>query len=143
MATRTHLGAPGGSPTPAILECMQQLRLALLWLVACHASEARSSRPAVTPQPVAPVVPEVLPLAAPHGGRIELIAITDRGDAVLTAGSFAEIRLWPTLDGTREPVVVRGPRAMQLALGRDRDGLLAAILDQAAGVTLVRFDARG
>jgi hypothetical protein len=107
-------------------------RLAVVWMVAaCHGRSAR------------PVSETGVPLSAPTGGVIALVAVTDRGDAALTADSFSELRLWPTLDGTREPVVVRGPRAKQLALGRDRGGLLAAIVDEASDVELLRFDASG
>jgi hypothetical protein len=123
--------------------------LVFVWLVACNGRSVlvSSGQPAPASSPAtARPVPEThapAPLTAPHGGRIELVAVTDRGDAALTADSFAEIRLWPTLDGTHEPVVVRGPRAMQLALGRDRAELFVAILDEAGGVELLRFDANG
>src|SRR5205814_1864529 len=66
-------------------------------------------------------------IVAPHSGAIRLIAATDAGDAALTADDLDELRLWSTLDGRHEPVVVRGPVARQLALGRDGDGFLAAI----------------
>ncbi|HEX4418871.1 MAG TPA: hypothetical protein VH165_13260, partial [Kofleriaceae bacterium] len=87
--------------------------------------------------------PIIAPVGAPHGGRIVRIALTDRGDAALTLDSFFELRLWPTLDGSREPVIVHGPRAMQLALGRDGDRLYAALLDEAGNVALLVFDPRG
>lgn len=115
-------------------------RLALVWLVACHGGDASVHPPAAVSSAAARVP---MPSSAPHGGRIEIIAITEHGDAALTADSFSEIRLWPTLDGTHEPVVVHGPSPTQLALGRDREGLFAAILDEAGGVELLRFDASG
>ena len=123
-------------------------RLAFVWLVACSGRDlpARMQAPA-SPSPVAaravtaPAAPA--PLTAPHGGPIDLLAVTDAGDAVLTADAFADLRLWPVLDGLHEPVVVRGPKPVQLALGRDRDGLFSAILDEAGGVELQRFDALG
>jgi hypothetical protein len=125
--------------------------LGCAWLVACSGRGAPARLPAtlssaaMAPPVAAPVVPPHGPAAvvAPHGGRIDRVAITDRGDAALTADSFGEIRLWPVLDGTREPVVVHGPSPAQLALGRDAGGLFAAILDEAGGVELVRFDAGG
>src|SRR5258708_5331563 len=111
-------------------------RLALVCLVVCGGCDASARQPAAV-SPAAARAP--MPLAAPHGGQIEVIAITERGDAALTVDSFSEIRLWPTLDGTHEPVVVHGPDPRQLALGRDRDGLVAAILDGAGGVEILRF----
>jgi hypothetical protein len=123
------------------------VRLGCIWLVACSGQGAPARQPTtVSPAMVAPPVaaPRApAPLVAPHGGQIDLVAITDRGDAALTADSFAEIRLWPALDGTHEPVVVRGPKPAQLALGRDRDGVFSAILDEAGGVEIQRFDAGG
>jgi hypothetical protein len=121
-------------------------RLALLGLVTLHGCDAPATGPAGDTLPsLAAASGGAAPAAitAPHGGPIEAIAITDRGDAVLTADAFGELRLWPTVDGSREPVVVRGPRPNQLALGRDGEGLFAAILDQADNVTLLRFDRAG
>ena len=115
-------------------------RLALVGLAACNGGAA-PAHPRATVSPAAAHAPT--PTSAPHGGQIEVIATTEHGDAALTVDSFSEIRLWPTLDGTHEPVVVRGPAPRQLALGRDRDGLFAAILDEAGGVELLRFDASG
>jgi hypothetical protein len=80
---------------------------------------------------------------APQGGTIRLVAVADTGDAALTVDNFDQIRLWPTLDGKREPVVVRAGRARQLALGRDADGFLATVLDVAGGLELVRLDRSG
>jgi hypothetical protein len=107
-------------------------RLAAVWVVWPAACSGRDPVPLHPPAVVASPIAEVAITAAvpaPHGGRIDLVAITDRGDAALTSDSFSELRLWPTLDGSKEPIVVHGPRAMQLALGRDGDRLCAAILD--------------
>ncbi len=55
------------------------------------------------------------------------------------------LRLWPRLDGTLEPVVVHASEPKKLALGRDGASgqLVAAILDNAGGVDLIRFDDGG
>jgi hypothetical protein len=79
------------------------------------------------------------PLAAPHQSSVRLIAVTEAGDAALTVDGAFSVRLWPTLDGTREPVIVRAAAADQIALGRDPDGLYAAALDRVGGLELLRF----
>ncbi len=115
----------------------------VVWLAACSGRDRAPSHPAGAVSSPTAEVAIAAAVPAPHGGRIDLVAITDRGDAALTSDSFSELRLWPTLDGTHEPVVVHGPRATQLALGRDGDQLCGAILDEAGGVELLRFDASG
>jgi hypothetical protein len=78
-------------------------------------------------QPPAPVdhAAEVEPrppaLVAPHSGGIQLVALIDTGDAALTVDDFDQLRLWPSLDGNREPIVVRAAAPKQIALGRDGD----------------------
>lgn len=117
---------------------------AVVSLAACHGRNlvTRSTAGAPAASGAAKATPREPPVA-PHGGSIELGAITDRGDAALTADAFGQIRLWLTLDGTREPIVVRGPSPVHLALGRDDGGLFAAVVNVAGGAELLRFDARG
>src|SRR5262245_60147358 len=96
----------------------------LLVIAACGSREPIARKPPAPPAPT-PVTPAVhyqdvhgAAITAPHGSRIVNVAVADTGDAALTADVLGELRLWPTLDGTREPVVVRGPRARQLAIAR-------------------------
>lgn len=106
-----------------------------------RAGSGSGSSTVATPADAGPPPEEAI--AAPHGGSIVAVALTDAGDAALTADSFGLLRLWPSLAGDREPLVVRGGPARQLALGRDRGALVAALLDPAGGVELLRFDAAG
>lgn len=78
-----------------------------------------------------------------HGAAISLIAMTDAGDAAVTADTTGAIRLWPALDGSREPIVVSGSPPSALDVAREGDGFLIANHDAARGVELVRLDARG
>ena len=79
---------------------------------------------------------------APHAGSIREVSVTDEGDAALTIDDAGTVRLWPTLDGTREPIPVIVPATAQGALVRDGDGWLAGLLDDAGSAHLLRF-ARG
>jgi hypothetical protein len=83
------------------------------------------------------------PRTAPHSGAIERIAVTDDGTVAYSIDTFGQGRLWLALDGTREPIVVRGGRARRVAIGRIDDGFVAALLDQAGGLELLRFDRDG
>lgn len=122
----------------------------LLVLVACGggtdppnpARGSGSARDAVTAKPAA--VPAPIPLATGmHGSSIELVAVTSAGDVAVSADTAGAIRLWPALDGTREPVVVTGQLPRALAVVRDGDGFVIANHDVARGLELVRLDARG
>lgn len=75
---------------------------------------------------------------APHGSIIEQVAVTDQGDAALTADSDGAVRLWPSFDGKHEPVVIAATPVSQLAIARLGDGFLIALLDRAGGIVLRR-----
>lgn len=119
----------------------------LLVVVACSAG---SSRDAVTsheprvPQVAAPVHAVSIAKGVPHGGQIQTVAVTERGDAALTADSINGLRLWPALDGSRPPIPLAVPsHPEQLAIGHAGRDLLAVILDTAGGVTLIRVGLDG
>jgi hypothetical protein len=81
---------------------------------------------------------------APHGGVISLVVLDPFARAALTRDLVGGVRLWPALDGSREPLVVpvRDPRAMALA-SDDAGGWTLALLDAAGGARLVGVDASG
>lgn len=103
------------------------------------APEVRAAKLAAT---VAPVEQPVRTLA-PHSGGISLAAVADRGTAAITGDDLGQLRLWPTLDGTREPVVVRGTVGSQIALAPDGAGWLVALLDAVGGIELIRLSLDG
>jgi hypothetical protein len=111
-------------------------------LLACACGDGRRDEPigGGSGSSAIVVTPAVI---APHETAIDLIAVTSAGDAALTADTRDGIRLWPTLDGTREPVVVRLAAPRELALGRDAHGFIAASLDDAGGIALARLDREG
>jgi hypothetical protein len=78
-----------------------------------------------------------------HSQPIALVATTEQGDAAFTVDSLEQARLWPALDGSREPVIVHVPPTADVVLVRTRDGLLGAVLDSVGGLELIRFDAAG
>ncbi len=113
------------------------LRLVILLLVGCAAEDVRVAGPTrVTPPPQHVVV-------APHSGDVVMVAVTDDAGAALTVDDVDQLRLWPALDGTREPVVIEHGPVRQLALGRDGTTLIAVLVDLAGGADLIAFDDGG
>ncbi|NVB78917.1 MAG: hypothetical protein HOV81_11015 [Kofleriaceae bacterium] len=82
-------------------------------------------------------------LTAKHGGSIEAIAVSDDGTAVLTQDAFGGTRLWPTLDGHHEPIVVAMPEAVDLAIAHDMLGFTLAARDTVGGLEIVRIAYEG
>ena len=82
-------------------------------------------------------------IEAPHGGPIALLAETPDGTAAITSDELGGMRLWPTLDGTREPCVVDLPSPRDIAISRHHDGFLLALIDAAQNLTLVVIDDQG
>jgi hypothetical protein len=74
-----------------------------------------------------------------HGSAIDIVAATADGRAAVTQDSEGNTRLWPTLDGSAEPIVVRIAAAAELALVRDGDNFLVASLDAAGSLQVVRI----
>lgn len=128
--------------------------LTALIAAGCTSHDERVQIAAPSTLVVQPRPSDVPPIARgiPHAADISLVAVTDQGDAALTADLAGGLRLWPTLDGTRTPVPLRfaGDPA-QLAIGHAgglpgsslEHDLTAIILDRAGGVTLVRVGLDG
>ncbi|HEY5950335.1 MAG TPA: hypothetical protein VIV40_32800 [Kofleriaceae bacterium] len=114
-------------------------RLVLLISVACSTRSVPDAGVAL-PSPAIAVEP---PLTAGHGAAIELVAITDDGSAAVTQDAIGGTRLWPTLDGTREPIVLRVPMATQLSIGRAGDSFVIASLDEGGGAEVVHVASSG
>jgi hypothetical protein len=122
-----------------------------LVLTACgaNAEPAATSAPLAAPAPAAVVKPVVTPkpppplVSAAHGADIIALRATPDGGAVVSADRLGGIRLWTTLDGTREPIVIQGAVPRALTLARDGDGFVIGTIDAAGGVQLVRTSAAG
>ncbi len=82
-------------------------------------------------------------VTAPHGAQIAVVAVGDAGDVAVSADEQGELRFWPALDGKREPVVVHGRMPVDLAMAREHDGHVVAVLDAANGIELIHLTAEG
>lgn len=95
------------------------------------------------PSPTPPRPPPQPPFTAAHGSEIVALGVTADGNAVASADRLGGLRLWPSLDGMREPVVIQGTAARALTLARDGDGFALGSLDGAGGVHIMRMSAAG
>ena len=120
---------------------MWRRSVVVLALAACGDERTAPVPPAPTPVDAA-VVPGAA-IKAPHGRPIVAVAVTDDGATAITVDADAGVRLWPRVDGTREPVVVPARPAVELALATHGDGLVAALLDDAGGLEVVRLGTDG
>jgi hypothetical protein len=134
---------PGAEQTPWRARSIDVSRAWAIVLAACSGAPTRvPAKP--TPQAVRAAVPAVQPtIRSAHGGEIRQLAATEDGTAALTADDHGKVRLWPTLDGTAEPVVVPTVSPQALALARDRDGFVLAALDAVGTVELVQLSPTG
>ncbi len=122
------------------------LEMRRLWpvLLACAAAvgcQRTSERFAVTSldrRHTGPLVP-----GTPHGSGVEVIAITEAGDAALTADELGTVRLWPALDGTRQAIPIATMAPARLALGTRGDELVATLVDRARAARVIRLGRDG
>ncbi|MGE5187361.1 MAG: hypothetical protein ACM31C_35185 [Acidobacteriota bacterium] len=139
--------------------------LVLALAAACGTTSSGAPRPAPPPsqQTAAPpaagsaAMPSVMPappivhtegaaraaIEAPHAGAIVTLAVTPDGKSAISCDELGGLRLWPALDGTREPVVVELPRPKQLAIGATADGYTVDVLDEVGGVIVASIDRDG
>jgi hypothetical protein len=80
---------------------------------------------------------------AMHSTAIESLAVTDDGTVAVSTDLRHSVRLWPTLDGTREPVVIGMRPPLGVAVARLGDELVIAGLDEAGQLELVRTTRAG
>jgi hypothetical protein len=116
------------------------MRRLVLVLAACSSGSSRSEQ---RPAPVVAPKPSLAPFTGAHGGEITLLAVTADGRAAVTADVTGGMRLWPTLDGTREPIVISAQIATALAIAHDGGGFVIAVTDAADHVVLIGVDNKG
>lgn len=83
------------------------------------------------------------PIETPHGGNIAVVALTGDGTAALASDDQGGVRLWPALDGTREPCVVDLPMIHDLGIAHHHDGFFVAMIDAAKGLAFAVLDDHG
>lgn len=88
----------------------------------------------------APITGSVV--TANHGAPITTIAVSEDGSVAATADGHS-VRVWPSLDGKHEPVVVAMRTPLALAVARDGDAIVTAGLDAIGQLELVRTSAEG
>lgn len=101
-------------------------------------------------EPVANACPTVQAAVAqapragvPHAANIREVATTDAGDAAISLDDAGGIRVWPTLDGTREPIALDVQAPIQIALAPTGVDLLAGVVDQSGSAQLLRVTRTG
>jgi len=121
------------------------MRLWFCFVLAACGVDSVTAPVAAPPAAASTAVPPPPPpqQSAAHGAEITALAITEDGLAAASADRLGGIRLWPVLDGTREPVVIQGTAPRALGILRDGDGFAIGALDAAGGVHLVRTTALG
>jgi hypothetical protein len=87
--------------------------------------------PEIAPSPVGAIV------AAPSGAT-RAVAVTHDGTTAVSADVDGHVRLWPSLDGSLEPVVVAMRRPVSLAIVRNGDNLAIAGIDGAGQLEIVQ-----
>jgi len=117
------------------------LLAAALACAACNTTDEAPTSEA-EPAPVAPA-PERIPVGVPHGGFINHVAVTEPGDAAVSLDNIGGLRLWPTLDGSREPVPFSVNGAAAVAISHAGKELLVGVRDEAGAVQLLRFSRTG
>jgi hypothetical protein len=97
-----------------------------------------------------PVAPEVAKPAQPAqlwnarpGLPIGAVFATEDGGAVVSIDEANHARLWPSIDGKREPFVLPTAMTREAVIARDGDGFAIAALDVSGGLELVAVDAAG
>jgi hypothetical protein len=73
---------------------------------------------------------------APPASAIDQLSITADGTAALSTDAADGGRLWPSLDGTAEPVVLDLPVARAAAIQRVGSGFAVAVIDEAGGLVV-------
>jgi hypothetical protein len=73
-----------------------------------------------------------------------MLAVTDDGSAAVSADRHGGVRLWPSLDGGHEPVVVPAEEVVeQLAIARDGDEIVIAVAGSLGQMVVIRTTAAG
>lgn len=78
-----------------------------------------------------------------HASRIALVAAAEDGTAVVSQDVDGGTRVWPSFDGTREPMIVPVDAARDLAIARTAGGYVILATDEAGGGEIVSTATNG
>lgn len=112
------------------------MRIGLVVLVACSSGGDPHPKPTPPPEPVQAPTTGV-------SGAIHLLALTEDGGAAVSVDDQHGARLWPALDGTREPVVIALDQPAEVAIARDGNGFAIGELDEAGTARIIAVGADG
>ncbi|MEO8548867.1 MAG: hypothetical protein ABI678_02815, partial [Kofleriaceae bacterium] len=131
------------------------------WLVLVLAACGSSTPPGIVAPPPATAPPDAVAavaVAAPVkmiagtprdaieealGGAVAVLAVAGDGTAAISADDQGGMRLWPRLDGTREPCVVDLAIPHDLAITHHHDGFFVAMIDAAKALAFAVLDDHG
>ena len=118
-----------------------------LAMLACH-DGSNTAEPVVSDEPElaiiedapAPTLPGVALVSGHHRGDVVDIILAPDASAALTLDRDGGVRLWPALDGSRDPLILPIDDPNQLSFARSETGFVIASLDTigAAEVYAVR-----
>ena len=81
---------------------------------------------------------------AGHTANIDLVALSSDGKAAISRDQIGGVRVWPTLDGTIEPVVIPAQGAATISVEpREAGGWTVAVVEPVGGAKLFSVSARG
>ncbi len=117
---------------------------------AAHADTANAVAVAENPPPTfgAPVAaigkPDVFQprrlSSGRHGTRIVTVEVSADGAGAVSRDVETHARLWPALDGSREPLALPLISPSEIALHHDADGFAVASLDTGGGIAILDID---
>ncbi len=88
-------------------------------------------------------VPDRIPPASIHAGMIRRVAMTEQADVALSVDTVGDVRLWPSLDGKREPVQLSLAAPRAVAIAHAGTELVIAAIDQAGNGQILRLSRDG
>ncbi len=107
-------------------------------------SPAHPAPPSETIAPGRVLEPGARLTVAVHDVDIAMLAVTEDGSVAVSADRQGGMRLWPSLDGLHEPVVVHAEMvAEQLAIARDGGDVVIAVAGSLGQVAVIRTTAAG
>lgn len=80
---------------------------------------------------------------AAHTSNIDQVALSDDGSVAATRDQTGSVRVWPSLDGSKEPIVVPERGAQMLSVEADGKGQVVALVDAANGGKIFKVSPAG